>query len=184
VTFPLQPAVFLDRDGTLMEEVHYCREASSVKVFSGVREGLLALRAAGFRTVLVTNQSGIGRGLITPQAYEAVHGRLLELLGPETLDAAYMSPETPEQPSLRRKPAPGMLLEAARDLHLDLQRSWMMGDKDIDIQCGVNAGVRSILVRTGHGASATGAGADYVAQDFAGAVRWLLEETPGVESKP
>jgi len=179
-----QPAVFVDRDGTLMKEVNYCRDPSLVEVFEGVRQGLLALKAAGFRTVLVTNQSGIGRGNMTLEEYEAVHARLVELLGPETLDGAYMSPEAPGEPSLRRKPAPGMLLEAARDLNLDLQRSWIVGDKDIDIQCGLNAGVGGILVRTGHGASATGEAAVVVAESFALAVRWLLEKTGPGESKP
>jgi histidinol-phosphate phosphatase family protein len=170
-----QPAVFLDRDGTLMEEVNYCRDASLVAVFEGVREGLLALKTAGFRTVLVTNQSGVGRGIITPQEYTIVHERLLELLGDGCLDASYMCPDAPGTPSERRKPAPGMLLEAARDLNLDLARSWMVGDKDIDVLCAVNAGVPGILVRTGHGASAAGAGAVHCAEDFPAAVRWLLE---------
>jgi D-glycero-D-manno-heptose 1,7-bisphosphate phosphatase len=169
-----QPAVFLDRDGTLMEEVNYCRDASLVSVYEGVREGLLALKVAGFRTVLVTNQSGIGRGIIAPHEYALVHERLLELLGEGCIDASYMCPDTPDVPSQRRKPAPGMLLEAAKDLNLDLGRSWMVGDKDIDILCAVNAGIPGILVRTGHGASASGAAAVYCAEDFAAAVRWLL----------
>jgi HAD superfamily hydrolase (TIGR01662 family) len=77
-------AVFLDRDGTLMEEVCYCADPAQVRVFEGVTEALRALRAAGFRTIVVTNQSGIAKGLITPAAYESVHARLLELLGPRT----------------------------------------------------------------------------------------------------
>lgn len=170
-----QPAVFLDRDGTLMEEVNYCRDASLVAVFEGVREGLMALKAAGFRTVLVTNQSGIARGIIAPHEYALVHERLLELLGEGCLDASYMCPDAPGTPSERRKPAPGMLLEAARDLNLDLARSWMVGDKDIDVLCAVNAGVPGILVRTGHGASASGVDAVHCADDFAAAVRWLLK---------
>ena len=126
-------AVFLDRDGTLMEEVHYCADPAHVRVFEGVAESLRALRTAGFRTVLVTNQSGIARGLITPTAYESVHARLLELLGPGTLDATYMSPDAADSQSPRRKPNPGMLLEAARDWNLSLERSWIIGDKAIDL---------------------------------------------------
>ena len=173
-----QPAVFLDRDGTLMEEVHYCKNAAHVSVFSGVTESLQALKAAGFRTVLVTNQSGIGRGIISPLEYAAVHTRLLELLGNDLLDASYMCPDTPDTPSLRRKPAPGMLFEAAAELGLDLARSWLIGDKDIDIRCAVNANVPGVLVRTGHGVSATGEGAVHIAADFAAAVGWILGQAP------
>lgn len=170
----LHPAIFIDRDGTLMEEVHYCREPSLVSVFEGVPEALRALRAAGFRTVLITNQGGIGRGIISTDEYEQVHQRLLELLGADSLDASYMCADAPDAPSRRRKPAPGMLLEAALDLGLDLSRSWMVGDKDIDVHCAVNAGLPGILVRTGHGMKATGNGAVHIATDFAAAARWIL----------
>lgn len=175
----LCPAVFVDRDGTLMEEVNYCREASEVRVFEGVREGLARLRARGFRVFLVTNQSGIARGIITPSEYESVHKRLLELLGPGALDGAYMCPDGPGTPSFRRKPEPGMLLEAAAEWNLSLEQSWIVGDKDVDIGCGRNAGVRGILVRTGHGAEHEArAQADKVVDDFRGAVEWILAMAP------
>ena len=106
------------------------------------------------------------------------------LLGAEALDASYMCPDAPGVPSQRRKPAPGMLLEAARDLNLDLARSWMIGDKDIDVLCAVNAGLPGILVHTGHGASATGTGAVHCAADFAAAVRWLLEQERAAPTSP
>lgn len=173
-----QAAVFLDRDGTLMEEVYYCADPALVRVFEGVRAGLLALRTAGFRTVLVTNQSGIAKGLISPAAYESVHRRLLELLGPDTLDATYMSPDAADSKSFRRKPSPGMLLEAAKDFDLALERSWIVGDKVIDLECGKNAGLAGgILVRTGHGRSEEAKAinlAAYTANNFPEAVRWLL----------
>lgn len=173
-----QAAVFLDRDGTLMEEVCYCADPALVRVFEGVRNSLLALRAAGFRTVLVTNQSGIAKGLISPAAYESVHARLLELLGPKTLDAAYMSPDAADSNAFRRKPAPGMLLEAARDWNLALERSWIIGDKAIDLECGRNASLAGgILVRTGHGRSEEPKAAELAAhttEDLPGAVEWLL----------
>ncbi len=168
------PAVFIDRDGTLMEEVHYCNDPSQVRLLPEVVEGLLELRGAGFRTILVTNQSGIARGLISLDQYERVHARLLELLGGELLDATYMCGDSPDAPSLRRKPAPGMLLEAASEWNLDLTRSWMIGDKTIDIACGNQAGVPGILVLTGHGRQQDAVGARHVAENFAEAVRWLL----------
>ena len=171
-------AVFLDRDGTLMEEVHYCADPAHVRVFEGVAESLRALRTAGFRTVLVTNQSGIARGLITPTAYESVHARLLELLGPGTLDATYMSPDAADSQSPRRKPNPGMLLEAARDWNLSLERSWIIGDKAIDLACGRNAALAGgILVRTGHGRAEEFEAAPlatHMADGLVEAVEWLL----------
>ncbi len=161
-----------------MEEVHYCKEPSKVRLLVGVKEALEALKTAGFRTILVTNQSGIGRGLITLEEYESVHARFLELLGAGALDAAYMCADAPDVPSLERKPAPGMLLRAAQDWDLDLSSSWMVGDKDIDVGCGVNAGVSSILVRTGHGRAASGREAVHVAEDFVAAVGWILAKLP------
>lgn len=169
------PAVFLDRDGTLMEEVNYCRDPNLVAIFDGVSESMVALRAAGFLTILVTNQSGIAKGIISADEYARVHGRLLELLPKNCLDDSFMCPDSSERPSLRRKPAPGMLLEAADRWNIDLGRSWIIGDKDIDIACGLGAGVSGILVRTGHGRHAVGTGARYVAENFREATAWLLD---------
>ena len=178
-------AVFLDRDGTLMEEVCYCADPAEVRVFEGVTESLRALRAAGFRTVVVTNQSGIAKGLITPAAYEKVHARLLELLGPDTLDATYMSPDASDSQSFRRKPAPGMLLEAAKDWNLALEHSWIIGDKAIDLGCGRAAALAGgILVRTGHGRSEEAKAAPlatHIADGLTEAVAWLLQKQAGVD---
>ncbi|MEY5024957.1 MAG: hypothetical protein RLZZ244_485, partial [Verrucomicrobiota bacterium] len=171
---PTSPAVVLDRDGPLMQEVHYCRDPEKVRLFPGVPEALQRLRSAGFRTILVTNQSGIGRGTISQDEYDAVHSRLLALLGSGALDAAYMCPDPPDTPSARRKPAPGMILEAARDWNLDLRASWMIGDKAIDVACGLTAGTGGILVRTGYGASVPSCGAHHIADDLPAAVRWIL----------
>jgi D-glycero-D-manno-heptose 1,7-bisphosphate phosphatase len=170
----LLPAVFIDRDGTLMEEVHYCNDPSQVAVFSGAADALQALRRAGYRTIMVTNQSGIAKGLITQEQYEAVHAQFLEGLGSSLLDATYMCADASGSPSLRRKPAPGMLLEAAEDWNLDLGRSWIIGDKTIDIECGAAVGVPGVLVLTGHGRGQDASGAVYIAENFAEAVRWIL----------
>jgi D-glycero-D-manno-heptose 1,7-bisphosphate phosphatase len=145
------PALFLDRDGTLMEEVHYCADPALVRVFPGAGEALRKARAAGLRTVLITNQSGIGRGLITEVQYRAVEAEFLKQLGQGSLDASYFCPDPPDVPSTRRKPAPGMVLEAAAEHDLDLARSFFIGDKSADIECGRRAGTRSILVLTGYG---------------------------------
>jgi D-glycero-D-manno-heptose 1,7-bisphosphate phosphatase len=145
------PALFLDRDGTLMEDVHYCADSALVRVYPGAGAALRKARAAGFRTVLITNQSGIGRGLITEAQYRAVDAEFLRQLGQGSIDAAYFCPDPPGVPSTRRKPAPGMVLEAAAEHHLDLARSFFIGDKSADIECGRRAGTRTILVLTGYG---------------------------------
>jgi D-glycero-D-manno-heptose 1,7-bisphosphate phosphatase len=174
------PAVFLDRDGTIMHEVHYCKDPDAVDLIPGTRSALKLLKSAGYRLVIVTNQSGIGRGLISVPEFEAVQQRLLALLGPELISATYMCPDIPDHKNSRRKPSGAMVLEAARDHQLDLSRSWLIGDKAIDVQCGLNAGVRPILVRTGHGHSADAVGAFFVAKDITSAAEFILEHQPGV----
>ena len=171
----LTPAVFLDRDGTLMEEANYCSHPDQVRIIADVPEALRRLKAAGFRLVVITNQSGIGRGYYTLADYEAVHARFLALLGADLIDATYFCPEAPEARSPRRKPAPGMVLEAARDLALDLPRSWLVGDKAIDVQCALNAGTRPILVQTGYGGREDVVGAEFIAKDFASAAAFILK---------
>jgi D-glycero-D-manno-heptose 1,7-bisphosphate phosphatase len=106
-----------------------------------------------------------------------VHARLLELLGPGVVDATYFCPDAPDVPSENRKPAPGMLLTAAQELRLDLARSWMIGDKTSDLLCGRNAARAAILVLTGEGAQADRSAAAHVANDFAGAVEFILQQS-------
>lgn len=161
-----------------MEEVEYCREPEKVRLLPGVVDGLRRLQAAGYALVIVSNQSGIGRGWITPEEYEAVHARLLELLGAGLIEAAYFCPDAPEAATERRKPAPGMLLEAARDLGLDLSASWMIGDKSSDAQCAHAAGAGAILVQTGYGASQAAGEGTFVARDFSAAVERVLRSGP------
>lgn len=171
------PAVFLDRDGTLIEDVHYCKDPALVRVIPGAPESLDRLRAAGFRTIVITNQSAIGRGYMTLEQYEAVHARTLELVGAERIDATYFCSEAPEAKSPRRKPEPGMVLEAAAHHGIDLARSWMIGDKRADVHCGRNAGTHSILVLCGQGAAEDGADADFIARDLAEATDFILKQS-------
>ena len=166
-------AVFFDRDGTLMEEVHYCGDPAQVRVYPGVSEALRQLKAAGLRVFIVTNQSGIGRGLITEAQYHAVQEELLRQLGAGLIDASYFCPDRPDVPSTRRKPEPGMVLEAAAEFTIDLPRSYLVGDKAADIECGRRAGTRTMLVLTGYGREQS-CEADFIAQDAAEAVRWVL----------
>jgi histidinol-phosphate phosphatase family protein len=167
-------AVFLDRDGTLMEEVEYCADPAKVKVYAGVSGALRKLKDAGFLTFIVTNQSGIGRGFFTQPQYEAVQEELLRQIGAGLIDGSYFCADAPGVPSSRRKPEPGMVMEAAAAFALDLGRSYFIGDKASDVECGRRAGTRTVLVLTGYG-SQQKCTPDYVARDFCDAARIVLE---------
>ena len=172
----LRPAVFLDRDGTIIEDANYLADPSGVRLIPGALEALRRLAAAGFALIVVTNQSGIGRGYFSEADYHRVAARMEEELGAGLILATYFCADHPEQPSERRKPRPGMLLEAAREHGLDLARSFMIGDRRGDIEAGRAAGcAASILVRTGIGAAEeVRSGADFVAADLAEAAEWCL----------
>ena len=148
------PALFLDRDGTLIEDPGYLSDPDDVHVFAGVPETLRRFRDAGHALVIVTNQSGIGRGLYGWDDYDAVAARLRDLLAAEgiVLDAEYACGHAPEVRCGWRKPAPGMILAAAERLGLDLGRSLLAGDKRLDIEAAVAAGLpRAAHVATGQG---------------------------------
>lgn len=158
-----------------MHDPGYVGDPALVEPYADAAPGLGLLKARGFRTVIVTNQSGIGRGYFTEADFARVNGRLLELLGPGLIDATYYCAEHPDTATDRRKPGAGMLLEAAQEMGLDLSRSWMVGDRPGDIKAGRRAGVRPILVQTGEGATvADTTGAVFVAKDFASAVAFIL----------
>jgi D-glycero-D-manno-heptose 1,7-bisphosphate phosphatase len=170
-------AVFLDRDGTIIHDADYCSDPKQVHVFEGAPEALRRLRRKGYKLIIITNQSGIGRGFFTLEQYRAVETEVLRQLGPGLIDATYFCPDTPEQPSKCRKPAPGMILEAARDHHVDLARSFFVGDKEIDAECGRNAGVRTIRVRTGFDRMTDGSSANWVAEDLPAAANLIVDLT-------
>jgi D-glycero-D-manno-heptose 1,7-bisphosphate phosphatase len=170
------PAIFLDRDGTLMRDVDYCGDPGKVEVFQEAAAALRRLKERGYKLIIITNQSGIGRGYFTENDYRAVEQEFLRQLGAGLIDASYYCPDVPGKNSARRKPAPGMVLEAQRDHGLDLARSWFIGDKASDIECGRNAGARTILVQTGYGAEETRGGADWIARDLAHAAEIILNE--------
>lgn len=152
-------AVFLDRDGTVIELVHHLADPADVAIIDGADRGILSLRAAGFLPVIVTNQSVIGRGKLTEEGLAEVHAEMNRQLGPAAIAAIYHCPVAPAQkdPTViehpMRKPGPGMLLAAAEDHGLDLAASWMVGDTVSDIEAGRNAGTGTCLVRTGYGVS-------------------------------
>jgi len=152
-------AVFLDRDGVLIEDRELLVDPAEIHVLDGVGAALGALKNAGFRLVVVSNQAVVARGMITEQAVDTIHERMQSLIrqagGPE-LDAVYFCPHHPDAtvPDYRcacpcRKPRPGMLLRAADEHRLDLKASFMVGDRMTDIMAGAAAGCRTVLVQTG-----------------------------------
>ena len=166
-------AVFFDRDGTLMEDAHYCADPALVKVFPGVPDALRRLKDAGFAVVIISNQSGIGRGLITEVQYRAVQEEFLRQAGRGSVDASYYCPDAPGVPSSCRKPDPGMVLAAAAAHYIDLSASYFVGDKSADIECGRRAGTRTVLVLTGYG-SEQRCEADITCRDAVEAVERIL----------
>jgi histidinol-phosphate phosphatase family protein len=174
----LSSAVFIDRDGTIMEDTDYCSDPKDVRILPGVLEALQRLKSRGFKLIIITNQSGIGRGLFTPDQYRAVETEVLRQLGDGLVDATYDCPDAPGQDSNCRKPAPGMVVKATRDHQIDLSRSFLIGDKEVDVECAHNAGVRAIRVRTGIQHDVTGSNADWVADDMPAAAKIILNKKP------
>jgi D-glycero-D-manno-heptose 1,7-bisphosphate phosphatase len=139
-------AIFLDRDGTLMRDTGYCSNPGEVELLEDVARLLPELRKAGFKLIIVTNQSGIGRGYFTEEDFWAVQHELEKQLGPGVIDATYFCADTPQNASDRRKPNPGMLLQAAGELGIDLKQSYMVGDKLSDAEAGIRAGVKATIL--------------------------------------
>src|SRR6266480_4880228 len=176
VTNELSAAVFIDRDGTIIEDADYCSHPEQVKVFPGVPEALRRLKSKGFKLIVITNQSGIGRGFFTVGQYRAVESEVSRQLGHGLIDATYFCPDVPGEHSSHRKPSPGMILQAKQEHQIDLARSFFIGDKEIDVECGRNAGVRTIRVQTGFDPDTTGSGADWTAKDFPAAAQLILDQ--------
>ncbi len=160
----MSAAVFLDRDGTLIDELGYLADPDALRLFPGAADAVAAWNRAGLPVVLVTNQSGVARGLLDEASLARVHARLAGLLGRSgaRLDLILHCPHHPTEgePPFRRacscrKPEPGMLLEAAERLGIDLGASWLVGDAERDLEAGRRAGVRRLLlVATGKGIAA------------------------------
>ena len=170
----IQRAVFLDRDGTIMTDVEYCGDPKNVKVFASAPDALRRLRGAGYKIIIISNQSGIGRGYFSEAEYRAVEAEVERQIGDGLIDATYFCQDAPDQATDRRKPGPEMILEAARDHQIDLRRSFMIGDKPIDVECGRRAGVRTILVQSGLEKHDRPGAANWMAADVAEAAEIIL----------
>ena len=145
-----QKAIFIDRDGTLIEEVNFLHRVEDLRYFSFTDEAIQLLKSNGFLVIVVTNQSGIGRGIYTENDMHAVHEQIQTDLT-EKLDAFYFCPHLPDEGCKCRKPNLGMIEQAMKDFAIDLENSWMIGDKILDAETGFNAAIKTALVLTGYG---------------------------------
>ena len=196
-----EKCVFLDRDRTITEDPGYLTEPEAVKLLPGVDMALRSLAQAGFKLVVVTNQSGIARGMITEEGLEKVHSELRRQLSERDvhLDGIYYCPYHPEgtleeytRESVDRKPQPGMLLRAAKELDIDLTASWMIGDSPRDVEAGQRAGCRTIRVRSAEAEGREPAGlepagdedvqADFTVRNLVDAARVVTRSDAGEEA--
>jgi D-glycero-D-manno-heptose 1,7-bisphosphate phosphatase len=178
-------AVFLDRDGTISEDVGYLKDASHFRMFPFAADAIRRLNDATLPVIVITNQSGVGRGFFSESAVRTVHELMRKQLleGGARVDAIYYCPHTSDDDCECRKPKPGMLAQAAREHHLDLRRSFVVGDRYGDVQAAHNVGARGILLRTGYGEAELASDAktwstppDLIADDLRAAVDWILRE--------
>lgn len=178
----LYPAIFLDRDGVIIENrVDHVRRWQDVAFIPGVVEAIASLRSLPYRVVIATNQSAVGRGLVDLRTVDRINQRIVATIAEfgGHVDGVYVCPHTPDDGCDCRKPRPGLLLRAARELSLDLSRSVMIGDAITDAQAGLAAGVHSLMVLTGRGTEhaemrmANGLGHLETFPDLAAAIDWL-----------
>jgi len=194
----MRRAIFMDRDGTVCEEVGYLDRIDRLRLIDGSAEAIRLANEAGFQAVLVTNQSGVARGLMTEELVGETHDRLRELLADQgaRLDGIYYCPHHPEIGPSRyrkacdcRKPEPGMLLRARDEMGIDLDRSYVVGDSIRDVGTAERVGATGVLVLTGHGRGqlehqpdASTVRPDHVAEDLLDAVCWILAREEGSSS--
>jgi D-glycero-D-manno-heptose 1,7-bisphosphate phosphatase len=184
-------AVFLDRDGTMIEDLGYVSRVEDVQFFPWTVDAIRALNQAGLVVVVVTNQSAIARGLLTEEGLAGIHARITQVLeeGRARVAAYYYCPHHPDGPVAAyattcdcRKPGPGLVDRAVRDLGLDPRRSFVVGDKWVDVGLARAVGARAVMVRTGYGAAEEAAqpsnlSADVIVDNLAAAVSWILLRT-------
>lgn len=181
----MRPAVFLDRDGTIAEEVGYLNHASRFRMFPFAAAAIRRLNEAGLPVVIVSNQSGVGRGYFPESLVRTVNDLMIELLAASNahVDAIYYCPHTSADNCDCRKPKTGMLDRAAREHSLDFARSFVVGDRYGDIELARRAGAKGILVRSGYGEGELAwhsakwpSQPDFVAEDLSKAAEWILRQ--------
>lgn len=184
-----RPAVFFDRDDTLMVNVPYLGDPAQVEAFAEAASALAELAHAGFLLFVVSNQSGVGRGLITREQVDSVNVELVRQLGHEHIHTFYHSYATPDDPyATDRKPSPEILLGAAKAHGLDLARSFFVGDRLSDIECGIASGCRTVLLTHPKSSRRDDVSeedreamklATFVAKDLSEAAAWIIKESGG-----
>jgi len=172
----LQNLLFLDRDGTLIKEKNYLSDPNQVELENGVIEGLSLLKNNGWQFIIITNQSGIGRGYFSQEQFWTVQEKLYALLKKSEISIldCFFCPHTPEDNCSCRKPKPQMVLDALNKYPVPLSRCVFIGDKEADILCANNAGITGIHVQTGHGKTLNIPQATYAAPHFLDAALWIL----------
>ena len=172
-----RPAVFLDRDGTIIDELGYLGDPDKVVLYPGVHDALMLLKEAGYLLLIVTNQSGIARGYFSLEDSVAVNLKLLQVLSDlgVALDGFYFCPHLPDDGCPCRKPAPGMVRKAETDFNINLSNSWVIGDTDKDVLLGSEAGIRPLLVKTGKQDKGVVPSGVPVVTDLNEAARYILE---------
>ena len=145
-----RPAAFIDRDGTLIEEVNFLSRIEDLRLFDFTPEAVRRLKSSGFLVIVVTNQSGIGRDIFDETSMRSIHDEIQDRLE-NSIDAFFHCPHLPCDGCRCRKPNLGMIEAAGREFRIDMDSSWMIGDKKIDVETGLNARIGSAMVRTGYG---------------------------------
>ncbi|NQT74859.1 MAG: D-glycero-beta-D-manno-heptose 1,7-bisphosphate 7-phosphatase [Chloroflexi bacterium] len=170
-------AVFIDRDGTISEDVNYCSSVEDFHILPTVPEAIRLLNDVGFKVVLITNQSGISRGYFTEAILAEIHAKMESELVKygAYIDAIYYCPHQPDDGCGCRKPKPGLLTKAAEELGIDLKFSYMIGDMQKDIDVGRAVGCKTILVTTGPDGGDGVTNADYTADSLSQAAQWIIE---------
>lgn len=170
-------AIFLDRDGTINRDMHYSADVSRLRVFKNAATAIKKLNDAGYKVIVVSNQSGIARKYFKKKDVEKLNKIIIDRLGKRKakIDAVYFCPHHPNKNCSCRKPKSGMILKAKKDFNLDIKNSYMVGDMQSDIDLAKNAGAKSVFVLTGAGIDVKGA--DYTAKDILDATEWILKQS-------
>lgn len=181
------PAVFLDRDGTINEDTGYIDSPERLALIDGAASAIKKLNSKGFKVIVITNQSGVGRGYFSKEAADAVNKELEEVLKKQGvhLDGIYYCPHHPDDNCECRKPKIGLLEKAKKDLDIDFKKSYIVGDKVSDVELAHNIGCKDILVLTGEGMKHKKMlkyKPSYVAQDLKDAVEWIIKDSCNLQS--
>lgn len=175
-------AVFLDRDGTMAKDVHYCRRPEDFELLPNTAKAVRLLNQHGFRVIVITNQSGIARGYFTEQTLAKIHQKMKDELAKEGafIDAIYYCPHHPDEGCDCRKPKPKMVLQATNDHDIELGRSFVVGDLQMDVELGKAVGCQTVLICQEPNSKQVkfeGDAPDYITTDLYQAARWILRQS-------